>query len=292
MKPSAPTPILLFSVNDYLSLYVARVLDRDKYTLYFLGPMGQAVRFSRFCKKYFTCANTDITLVNQINTISRKYSITSVIALDLSTSVCLSRIKTQLDCPVFPVSNASDIMRIANKWEIIPLLDALNLPHPKTVLINTPDELTHAILPKPFLIKPLMQGGGRGIKKINAPSDVVLYHQTFSPYKTFPLIIQEYIDGSDVDLSLIAMNGVIQGWTIQRRNKQGDIEFIEDPDVLSIGKKLIGHLRYSGFMHIDMIREAKTGLLFLLECNPRVWGSIGASIGAGVDFIWIALQCS
>lgn len=289
MKLSDPLRTLLFSANEYISLYVARSLSGGRYATYFLGPSGQTIRFSRFCKKYFTCKNTDEALIEQINTLSKQYGFASVIPLDLSATVCIARIRSNLNCSVFPLSSAHDILRLANKWSIVPLLKTMDIRHPKTLLIKNPVELSDTVLSKPFLIKPLMQGGGKGIQKITCISDIEHYVKSFSPYKIFPLIVQEYIKGSDIDMSIVAKDGIIQGFTIQQWREGGDLEFIHNSEVFSIGQKIVRHLRFSGFMHIDMRREERSGKLFVLECNPRIWGTVGASIRAGVDFIGLAL---
>lgn len=282
-------PILLFSANDYHSLYVARSLAKGKYTIYFLGPAGQAIRFSRFCTRYYTYKRTEDGLIRQIQMICKRHTICVVVPLDLSATLCLSQISHCIDVPVMPLSNTDLILRLSDKWESTFLFDEAGIRRPKTIRIEVSEDLRLDLLPIPFLVKPLQQGGARGIYKITTDQDIINILRSHSPYVTFPMIAQQFIDGQDVDMSIISRDGNILGYTIQQWKSSGYLELIDDPNVLSVGKKIVSTLRYSGLMHIDMRRDYKTGEIYVLECNPRSWGSIGASIGAGVDFIDLAI---
>lgn len=281
--------VLFFATNDYLALYAARILDQRKYRSYFLGLGNHAIRFSGFCAGYYECERTEDGLIRQIQDISNRHAIDAVIPLDLSATVCLSRIKRGIDIPVMPLSGPDIMVQLSDKWESTFLFDAAGVRTPETVLITHPENLQLNIFSLPFLVKPLRQGASRGIYKISTNQDIYNIVHSYSPYVAFPMIAQQYIDGEDIDLSFISRDGIILGYTIQQWKTGGYLELIDDPEVLLIGKKLASYVKYSGFMHVDMRREHKTGRLYVLECNPRSWGTIGASIGAGMDFIGLAI---
>ena len=63
----------------------------------------------------------------------------------------------------------------------------------------------------------------------------------------------------------------------------------QDRETYRIGAKIAEAESYSGFFHIDFMRDSQTGELFVLEFNPRVWSSINASALNGHDFIAAAV---
>lgn len=296
-RQNRKTNILLLSVSGYLALCAIRALNPKKYNIYCIGPGKEGIRFSKFHKRYFICSaaiieNADMALLNMINMFSIRYKIDVIIPLDLPSTICIATWRKQLTTAVFPVPSLDNILLLNNKWTTSTLMRTLWIPHPETRLIKNANELINTTLSKPFLIKPTMQSGGKGIVRINNVNDIKTYMRTFSPYKAFPLIVQRYIPGDDIDLSLLAKDGIIIAWTIQKWNGFQRLEFVENSEVLSIGKKIVRHTRFNGLMHIDMRKDKKTNRIFLIECNSRAWGSMYASIYAGVNFIQLGIECA
>jgi predicted ATP-grasp superfamily ATP-dependent carboligase len=50
----------------------------------------------------------------------------------------------------------------------------------------------------------------------------------------------------------------------------------------------VAHLRWSGVAHLDFKKEKKSGKLFLIDFNPRFWGTLLGSTRAGVNFPLLA----
>ncbi len=70
------------------------------------------------------------------------------------------------------------------------------------------------------------------------------------------------------------------------------LELFENRQIFGIGEKIVASERYSGFMHVDFQMESETGEFFVLECNPRTWSSMNASMLNGADFIGDAVKCA
>jgi predicted ATP-grasp superfamily ATP-dependent carboligase len=283
--------ILFLSERDFLTLPVIRSIDRRAFGVFIMGPAASPVRFSRFCRKYFpypkySDTNKNEVLVEYINAVSIKYAIDVIIPLDLDSTLWVVKNKSNLKKPTLLVSNVDVIERLHNKWELTKILDELSILYPKTVLVKNKKYLVHGIMEYPFLIKPLDRDSGVGIVKMENPTDLQKY------FGIFPILAQKYIDGYDIDLSLLAVNGKIINSTIQRWTRHGFFEFISNPEIYAIGEKIVARERYSGFLHIDLRVDGKTVEIFVLECNPRAWGTMNASILSGVDFISDAVACA
>ena len=56
-----------------------------------------------------------------------------------------------------------------------------------------------------------------------------------------------------------------------------------DPELLAGSERLLAELHWTGVAMVEF-RRAPTGPAFLMEMNPRLWGSLQLAIDAGVDF--------
>jgi hypothetical protein len=57
----------------------------------------------------------------------------------------------------------------------------------------------------------------------------------------------------------------------------------ESPEACREGFKIFEALEYTGFGHVEFIRDQRDGRMKFLEVNPRLWGTIGVARHAGVD---------
>jgi predicted ATP-grasp superfamily ATP-dependent carboligase len=56
------------------------------------------------------------------------------------------------------------------------------------------------------------------------------------------------------------------------------------------GKEILSSLKWSGVAHIDFIYDPVTEHFFMIDFNPRYWGTLTGSVIAGVNFPWLACQ--
>jgi predicted ATP-grasp superfamily ATP-dependent carboligase len=60
--------------------------------------------------------------------------------------------------------------------------------------------------------------------------------------------------------------------------------------MLEVAAGIVRATGFHGLAHFDMRVDAHDGSLYVLECNPRVWGSLMYSVWAGVNFIELGCQ--
>ena len=285
--------ILILSYDE--PLYIARCLNSKKYGVYIMGAAQNSIALSRFCQGFTPCSKQDIDqasgkIEKEINKACSLWKIDFIVPLGFPATVCLAKLKDRLVSPVFPTVSFKKLISLNNKWEFKKLLRKTEVPFPKTILIKKLKQLDHISLSYPFMVKMLDQYGSYGVKKINNKKELGVYKKTLRT-DSFPVILQEFIPGDDVDLSVFAKKGEIMAWSIQKWRGFEHLEFVNNPKMLEIGKKIIRGAAYTGVAHFDM-REDARGNIFVLECNPRFWGSANASILAGVDFIDAGIRCA
>lgn len=64
---------------------------------------------------------------------------------------------------------------------------------------------------------------------------------------------------------------------------------IRDPQLHQAGRKLLESLRWHGAAMVEFKRSERDGELYLMETNPKLWGSLDLAIASGANFpLWIA----
>jgi D-aspartate ligase len=193
------------------------------------------------------------------------------------------------------LDDLQDLCDVDDKGILADFLQAHHLPHPRS--ITSPGEFNKVIsqFPIPALVKPRTSGNGEGISKYADRAKleelVALNPHFFDGY-----MIQEYMDGYDVDCSMLCRDGVILAHTTQKSlyvsakpyQPAEGIEFVHDAQVYELAVRLAETLHWNGIIHVDMRRRAANGQVEIIEINPRFWGSIQGSLHAGVNFPLLA----
>ncbi|MGH2456539.1 MAG: ATP-grasp domain-containing protein, partial [Candidatus Limnocylindria bacterium] len=61
-------------------------------------------------------------------------------------------------------------------------------------------------------------------------------------------------------------------------------ELVADPELFSIGRSLLDALAWHGVAMVELKRHEADGRLYLMEINPKFWGSLDLVLAAGADF--------
>jgi predicted ATP-grasp superfamily ATP-dependent carboligase len=183
-----------------------------------------------------------------------------------------------------------------DKWKLSRFLEQQGIPHPKTVKFtaNTSDDEIRA-LKFPVIIKPTNQGNALGIEMHQDPDKLLEFLKS---QKKHEYIVQPFIKGYDIDCSLLAVDGKILAYTIQKGIVFSDvqfraavgIEFVFEEKVIQIVEKMMKLMNWSGVAHIDLRYDEDEGVPKVLEINARYWGSLLGSKNAGVNFPLLHLK--
>jgi predicted ATP-grasp superfamily ATP-dependent carboligase len=268
-----------------------------------LAPM----RFSTNCVRTHLLSAIDsvdnATYLERLQCVIRKVKPDVLLPIDINGIHFASAFREELSefCQVTPTPSA-DMLAIANdKSSFAEFTNQYEFPHPRTLNFS-PRNLASQLVQFeefrfPILVKPIRSAYGRGIRRFSRIEILRDYfrNQTAS---SEALIAQEEILGTDIDCSMLCKDGNIIASTVQRplfENKRefsspAAIEMVQDEKVISIASKLARSLSWSGVAHIDMRYERESGKVYLIEMNPRFWGSLAASTRAGVNFPILCCQ--
>lgn len=197
--------------------------------------------------------------------------------------------------PTYSVFNVA-----SNKQNLMELCRKYNLPHPRTKAI-TLDTITEVAeyVGYPAMIKPNISAGAKGIVKVRNRDELE---------QKLPGIIEQY--GSSTLQEYVHQSGHYYN-VMMYRNKQGDIsaytiikimrffpikggsscycQTVEHAYLLDVCKQTLELLNWIGFADFDILEDAETGELKIIEINPRVPSSLQAASAAGVNFAKIIM---
>lgn len=210
-------------------------------------------------------------------------------------------------------STAIDVAN--NKYELLRVFETLDLPHPEFYLADSEDRLVEFAFKlgyptKPVVIKPPISNGMRGLRILKEdawdlarffsekPSGVEISLDELKSIlrrgQEWPaLLISEYLPGPEY--SVDAFVGKKAAIAIPRLRKviRSGISFT---NVLDLRSDMVDFtLKSAGCLGLQyafgfQFKLDEENVPKVLECNPRIQGTMVASLFSGVNVIWLAVR--
>src|SRR4029077_20921094 len=98
------------------------------------------------------------------------------------------------------------------------------------------------------------------------------------------LVAQTFIPGTDIDISVFANGGHIKNFAIQIK-KEKMLCFVQNEQLVKFAEAIVRDRCYTGVIHIDARLRDGSEEVFLVEANPRFWGSLSAATECGLNFV-------
>lgn len=246
------------------------------------------VRFSRYCRRYVRVPYGSLRtmtpeFVRWLEKYCVRHAIDVVIPADQATTLAVARLPST-SMRLFPVASPEALETLRDKWKFHNLLARLNLPSPRTTLLEPGMSAEQLDLGWPVMVKPPASEGSDGVARVDSAADLEALRAR--PERAGKeLLVQQFIPGRDIDLSLIADHGKMIAYTIQADEGPGHRRFTLDERMVHVAREIVAATDFHGLAHFDMRIDSRDGALYVIECNPRVWGSVLYSVWVGVNFI-------
>lgn len=113
------------------------------------------------------------------------------------------------------------------------------------------------------------------------------------PRTAFPVLVQERIEGEGRGIFLLRRDGsnlaVFAHRRVREKPPTGGVSVCResvaaDPELVARSSRLLDRLDWDGVAMVELKRQAGSGEAYLMEVNPRLWGSLQLAVDAGVDF--------
>jgi D-aspartate ligase len=187
------------------------------------------------------------------------------------------------------------VIRLRRKERLPAEAAAAGVQAPGTVLARDEETIRAAGLQPPLLVKPVegqefaLAFGEKAVVAPDADAAVAAWRRAHE--HGFDTIVQELIpDSHDFVFSLltyIGRDGEPLASVTGRKVRQGPLRFgtsavfeaRREPEVEEQGLRLLRHVGYKGFAHVELVRDPRDGALKLVEVNTRlpIWAGIAMS---------------
>lgn len=279
----------------------------NKFELVIVGYNSIALgRFSKYCKKYivlphpkknsdkFISVIINIVLQEKIDFVlpvgfyAHKSIIDNIQSIESITKVCL------------PSKQSFEIA--TSKIETTLLAERVNVLVPKTKTITNLDQLsTLKELRFPVVIKSQKEIGGRMVEYANNEEELISkFKRLISDFSLAPNdypIVQEYIKGDGVGFFAYYKNGELINYFMHERIREFPVSggrsvcarSFYDEKLLDNGKRILDALNWNGSAMVEFKRTSDNNY-YLLEVNPKLWGSLELAICSGVNFPLLMIE--
>jgi predicted ATP-grasp superfamily ATP-dependent carboligase len=111
-------------------------------------------------------------------------------------------------------------------------------------------------------------------------------------------LAQEYIEGEGHGFYAVADHGEIAAYFMHRRlhefppsgGPSAMAASYRDPALLDLGQRLFSATGWHGVAMVEFKKRDRDGEYYLIEVNPKFWGSLDLSIASGVNFPFLLYQ--
>ncbi len=137
----------------------------------------------------------------------------------------------------------------------------------------------------PYVVKPTNLSSAEGVVYVQSESEIPKETQYDN------LIIQQYVQGIGIGYSFYCKDGEILNAYGHKRLAEYPVsggsstyrEGYNNNEMHEIASKIVGHLKYTGFAMFEYKLTAKNEI-YLIEVNPRIWGSVNQGLSNGVNY--------
>ena len=261
---------------------------------FLLGHRSVAfLRRSRLCRQYFVneLSLTERNKADFIQTIEWLGSTNSNLFLIPVDDAANRMVHTTLDrlrAGLFPIPDSNSFELLNDKWRFQQYCTQHGISVPSTIHVDTKAQMDFGHLSEtlglPFVVKPTNKSNRLGVRVIGSKEQLDSEILSNRKYSFSPLITQTFIHGCDIDISVLADRGRIKHFAVQIK-KEGTLYFVQNDRLCKFSEMLVRHLGYTGVIHIDARLDEASQEVFLVEANPRLWGSLGDATLCGLNFV-------
>lgn len=298
--------VLITDGHQRSSLAAVRALGRAGYRVSVTTDQGRSLAASsKYCRRAWRVA-APLTEAEQyaddISGIVDREGIDVVLPMTEPSLLVLLPVRDRLSPAVIPFGDYGAFMELLDKDEVLRRAPACGIPVPRQIVLEeraavSPtalNELRFPVVLKPSRSVGVAHGERRsvGVKHVDRRSSFEASIREL-PEASFPLLVQERITGHGVGVFLLLDGGGVIARFAHRRLREkpptGGVsvlrESIQPEEALfKRAQDLLEAFNWEGVAMVEFKVSEASGKPYLMEVNPRLWGSLQLAIDSGVDF--------
>lgn len=305
--------VLVLDANQRSALAVTRSLGRLAGVTVLTTDTAQRALAgaSRFSSRYLQSpspADKPEAFIDWLERTVEREAITHLFPVtEVSSYTCLMHRERLGSCQL-PCADLDTVQQLADKCRLMALAKELGVPHPTSRFIEDPLEIDPEKLgPYPVILKPCYSWIRQGDAWLGSSVHIARSSQEFRqltgtrPYlRDYPFLVQDFIPGVGAGVFALYREGEAVAFFAHRRLREkppgGGVSVLSesaplDPRLLDLSHRLLDHARWHGVAMVEF-RVTPAGEPYLMEVNPRFWGSLQLSIDCGIDFPRLLFEIS
>jgi len=306
--------VLLTDGDERSTLAACRSLVRAGHEVHVLAARRRSLAgVSRHVREHVVSSNpftASAAFVAAVAVLARDVAAHVLIPMtDASATAILSR-RGELPaaCRV-PFDSLESFQRASDKAALLPVAESAGFAVPTSVLIESADAADRVDLRAfaPGVLKPhrsVVPIGAelrrQGVVRFDTVEEGQQLLQAL-PDAAFPVLAQRRVQGPGVGFFALRWRGTTIAKFAHRRVREipptGGVsvcrESIALPAALAnAGMRLLEALDWQGVAMVECKYDPVTDRYYVIEINPRFWGSLQLAIDAGVDFPALLVECA
>lgn len=261
-------------------------------------PLAPAL-FSKFASERSIYPSVTLTPQAFIDWLERKLTKTNYDVLltpEEETSLLVAKNRNRLSSLAgIPIPDYEKLIFAGDKFKVAEFAQNVGVKVPNTHPVSNISDLNNAVknIGFPAVIKPRKGTGARGLRYINSEQDLRgVPAEIFTKHGDF--LMQEYVPGSEYyGVSAIFNNkNKMRAAFCHKKLRQypttGGVstyaESVHRDDLVQITEKLLSSVGWFGIANVEFKISDKDGSPYVMEINPRLWGSVHLAVESGVNF--------
>jgi hypothetical protein len=267
-----------------------------------LGGMAALSRYPIATFRHPACAIEPDGFVNRIEVVMREYTPRVFVPGGEDAYIVskhLDRLRSYgADIPVAPYPV---IRQLHKKDEVVRLAASLAIPVPETAYARDANGIRDFSETRSrTVLKRISSSSGRGVFYLSAYDSDAQRHDVLKTVESDAtgFIMQEYVSGTGYGVAMLFNRGALRAKFTHRRLEEntatGGISTVRvgvvHPRLEEYAERLLRHVGFHGVAMVEFKHNEETGQSWLIEVNPRIWGSLALAIQSGVDFPYLLFR--
>ena len=287
---------------------VLRALSHSGVTVAVGDPSFLAMaKRSKYCRRTFTYPsfhNNPLKFIENLTSIFEKISPQVYLPMHEETFIVAKYIKRFESLGVkVPIHDFETLQMIHRKDSVCDVAEKLDIPVPKTYKPRDQQDLKEiwSELPNPKMavIKTINSNSSKGVHYAKSYDEFIRIYENLLETNIFDKeeypIIQEYVCGRGYGVSMLFNKGELRARFTHRRLREkiasGGTSTVRGSTKNAVleefSERLLSSLNWHGIAMVEYKWDETKKVGWLMEVNPRFWGSLGLAIKAGVNFPYL-----
>jgi predicted ATP-grasp superfamily ATP-dependent carboligase len=304
-------PVLILDANERSALAATRSLGRRGVPVITADATRTTLAgASRYCRGSFVYPSPYRTAARFLDVVRAEATargIRVILPMTEVTTHLLVRHRADLPGLAIPFGALGALEALTDKRSVDALAKQLDIPAPETRIVECPEQAGLAIagLHFPLVVKPYRsriwskdRWLRADVRYVTSLDELMRIANTVEALRQHPFLVQEYVEGQGAGVFALYDRGRPRAFFAHKRLRErppsGGVSVVSesvglDPRMHELSRRLLEHVAWHGVAMVEFKVRAD-GQPFLMEVNPRFWGSLQLAIDAGVDFPWLAYQ--